>query len=938
MNDCIELKNVRVNNLKNISLNIPYNKFIVITGVSGSGKSSLAFDTLYAEGQRRYVESLSAYARQFLGRMRKPDFDYIKGLPPAIAVEQKVNTRNPRSTVGTSTEIYDYLRMLYARIGHTYSPVSGIEVKRHTSEDILKCIFSYSKGTKFVILSHLVVRAENTLERQLQIYLQQGFPRIYHNGEFVKIEDILENTDKINPNEVYILIDRLSVDDKPDTISRIVDSVETAFYEGNGSCTIVFVPSGIKYDFSDKFEADGISFEEPNDNMFSFNSPIGACPVCEGFGNIIGIDEKLVIPNPSLSVYDGCVQCWHGEKMEKWKDEFCIQASKDKFPIFEPYYKLTAKYKDWLWHGLPCQHNLELKDKVCIDSFFNMLKENQYKIQYRVMMSRYRGKTVCPECKGTRLKKEANYVKINGKSITNLVEMSIKNLRQWFDNLKLDPHETEISKRLLTEINNRLRFLSEVGLDYLTLNRPSNTLSGGESQRINLTTALGSSLVGSLYILDEPSIGLHSRDTYRLINVLRELQALGNTIIVVEHDEDIIKSADYLIDMGPDAGSNGGEVVYSGTPSELTKEDLQKYKKSHTLKYLFEVEKIPVPATRRSWNKSIIIKSAMMNNLKGFNAQIPLNVLTVVTGVSGSGKSSLIRGILYPALKRKLDEVAEIPGEFGGLEGDWNAIKHVEMVNQNPIGKSSRSNPVTYVKAFDEIRQLFADQPLAQQMGFTAQYFSFNAEGGRCETCKGTGVITVEMQFMADLELECDACHGKRFKHDVLDVMFNGKNIYDVLEMTVREAIDFFGKYGKDDIVRKLKPLDDVGLGYIKLGQSSSTLSGGENQRVKLAYFISQEKIEPTLFIFDEPTTGLHFHDIKKLLKAFDALIAHGHTVIVIEHNLDVAKCADYIIDLGPDGGDRGGELVFSGTPEKLIECKNSVTGHYLKEKLNIKN
>ena len=670
--------------------------------------------------------------------------------------------------------------------------------------------------------------------------------------------------------------------------------------------------------------------------MFSFNSPIGACPVCEGFGNIIGIDEKLVIPNPSLSVYDGCVQCWHGEKMEKWKDEFCIQASKDKFPIFEPYYKLTAKYKDWLWHGLPCQHNLELKDKVCIDSFFNMLKENQYKIQYRVMMSRYRGKTVCPECKGTRLKKEANYVKINGKSITNLVEMSIKNLRQWFDNLKLNPHETEISKRLLTEINNRLRFLSEVGLDYLTLNRPSNTLSGGESQRINLTTALGSSLVGSLYILDEPSIGLHSRDTFRLINVLRELQALGNTIIVVEHDEDIIKSADYLIDMGPDAGRNGGEVVYSGTPSELTKEDLQKYKKSHTLKYLFEVEKISVPATRRAWNKSIIIKSAMMNNLKGFNAQIPLNVLTVVTGVSGSGKSSLITGILYPALKRKLDEVAEIPGEFGGLEGDWNAIKHVEMVNQNPIGKSSRSNPVTYVKAFDEIRQLFADQPLAQQMGFTAQYFSFNAEGGRCETCKGTGVITVEMQFMADLELECDACHGKRFKHDVLDVMFNGKNIYDVLEMTVKEAIDFFGKYGKDDIVRKLKPLDDVGLGYIKLGQSSSTLSGGENQRVKLAYFISQEKIEPTLFIFDEPTTGLHFHDIKKLLKAFDALIAHGHTVIVIEHNLDVAKCADYIIDLGPDGGDRGGELVFSGTPEKLIECNNSVTGHYLKDKLTI--
>ena len=934
MADFIEIKNVRVNNLKNISINIPHNKFIVVTGVSGSGKSSLAFDTLYAEGQRRYVESLSAYARQFLGRMNKPDFDYIKGLPPAIAVEQKVNTRNPRSTVGTSTEIYDYLRMLYARIGRTYSPVSGVEVKRHTSEDILKCIFSFSRGTKFVILSRLHVNENNTLERQLQIYLQQGFSRIYHNGEFVNIEDAIAMADKIRPEDVYILIDRLSVDDSSDTISRINDSVETAFFEGDGSCRVVFVPSNITYDFSDKFEADGIRFEEPNDNMFSFNSPIGACPVCEGFGNIIGIDEKLVVPNPSLSVYDGCVQCWHGEKMEKWKDEFCLQAAKDKFPIFEPYYNLSSKHKEWLWHGLPCQQHLQPTERVCIDSFFQMLKDNQYKIQYRVMMSRYRGRTKCPACKGTRLKKESNYVKINGKSISNLVEMPVVSLKKWFDDLVLEPHETEISKRLMTEIKNRLRFLVDVGLGYLTLNRPSNSLSGGESQRINLTTALGSSLVGSLYILDEPSIGLHSKDTYKLIHVLKELQSLGNTVIVVEHDEDIIRAADYLIDLGPDAGTHGGEVVYQGVPSEIKNDEIDKYDKSYTVKYLFDIDKIPIPAKRRHWNKSIIVKGARMNNLKGIDVTFPLNVLNVVTGVSGSGKSSLVRGILYPALKRKLDEVAELPGEYASLEGDWADISHVEMVNQNPIGKSSRSNPVTYVKAFDEIRQLFAEQPLAQQMGFTAQYFSFNTDGGRCETCKGTGVITVEMQFMADLELQCDACHGKRFKSDVLDVRFCGKNIYDVLEMTVKEAIDFFAQNGQETIARKLKPLDDVGLGYVKLGQSSSTLSGGENQRVKLAYFLGQEKCDPTLFIFDEPTTGLHFHDIKKLLKAFDALIMHGHSVIVIEHNLDVAKCADYIIDLGPGGGDKGGHLVFTGTPEDIVKCKESVTGEYLKKKM----
>jgi len=938
MENYIELKNVRVNNLKNVCVNIPHGKLVVITGVSGSGKSSLAFDTLYAEGQRRYVESLSAYARQFLGRMNKPDFDFIKNLPPAIAVEQKVNTKNPRSTVGTSTEIYDYLRMLFARIGRTFSPISGNEVKRHTAEDVLSCISSFSQGTRFVILAKMQNGKAHDLERQLQIYLQQGYSRIYHNCAFEKIEDVLANAEsnpeslrRYNPDDMYILIDRLSVDSSQDTISRVNDSLETAFYEGNGACRLVFMPSNITYDFSDRFEADGMAFEEPNDNMFSFNSPAGACPVCEGFGSIIGIDEKLVVPNTAMSVYDGCVQCWHGEKMGMWRKEFCIRAEKDGFPVFEPYYSLSAEHKGWLWHGLPSDRRRPNGDRVCIDSFFQMVKENQYKIQYRVMMSRYRGRTTCPSCGGGRLKKEAGYVKVGGKSIANLVEMPVSELIKWFEALRLSEADAKVARRLLAEISSRLRFLSDVGLGYLTLNRASNTLSGGESQRINLTTALGSSLVGSLYILDEPSIGLHSRDTFRLIGVLRELCSIGNTVVVVEHDEDIIRAADYLIDMGSDAGRAGGEVVFEGAPADIAKACAER---SHTVAYLSGADRIPVPDSRRTWNKSVIVRGARMNNLRGIDVEFPLNALTVVTGVSGSGKSSLVRGILYPALKRKLDEAADAPGEFTALEGDWQSVAHVEMVSQSPIGKSSRSNPATYVKAYDDIRQLMAEQPLAQQMGFTPQYFSFNADGGRCEVCKGAGTISVEMQFMADLELECDACHGQRFKKDILDVRYNGKNINDMLDMTVSEAIEFFARGGQKAIAAKLRPLEDVGLGYVKLGQSSSTLSGGESQRVKLAYFLGQEKCAPTLFIFDEPTTGLHFHDIKKLLEAFDALVKHGHSVIVIEHNLDVIKCADHVIDLGPDGGDRGGELVFAGTPDELAKCGRSFTGQYLKAKL----
>ena len=908
----ISIKGARVNNLKNIDVDIPRNKLVVITGLSGSGKSSLAFDTLYAEGQRRYVESLSAYARQFLGRMSKPECDFIKGIPPAIAIEQKVISRNPRSTVGTSTEIYEYLRLLFARVGKTYSPVSGQLVKKDSPEDIVNCMLSYPKGTRYTVLTPILPREGRTPAEQIEMDMKQGFTRLEVNGETIRIEEYTYNPQ----DTIYLLVDRMSSDSTKDAMSRLTDSAETAMFEGDGVCLLRFyLPDGTTrlHSFSTKFEADGIHFEEPTDQMFSFNSPVGACPTCEGFGKIIGIDEHLVIPNRALSVYDGAVLCWRGEKMGEWLTEFLREAPAHDFPIFTPYYELTQAQKDYLWHGP--------REKVCIDSFFKMLEENQYKIQYRVMLARYRGKTVCPTCHGSRLKKEADYVKVGGCNISELVEMPIYQLQEFFRNLQLDEHDTAIAQRLLNEINNRLNFLQDVGLGYLTLNRLSNTLSGGESQRINLATSLGSSLVGSLYILDEPSIGLHSRDTHRLIKVLRQLQQLGNTVVVVEHDEEIIRAADYIIDIGPKAGRLGGEIVYQGDLK-----DLKKGSNSYTVKYLLGEETISLPVSHRPWNNYIGIKGARENNLKGIDVRFPLNVMTVVTGVSGSGKSTLVRDVFYKALKREYSEASDRPGEFISLEGDF--------VDQNPIGKSSRSNPVTYVKAYDEIRKLFADQPLAKQMGYTAGYFSFNTEGGRCEECKGEGTVTVEMQFMADLVLECESCHGKRFKTDTLEVKFEGKNIYDILEMTVNQAIEFFTEHGQKKIVKKLLPLQDVGLGYIKLGQSSSTLSGGENQRVKLAYFLSIEKSQPTIFVFDEPTTGLHFHDIKKLLEAFDALISRGHTIVIIEHNMDVIKCADYVIDLGPEGGDKGGNLVIAGTPEEVAQCAASYTGQYLKEKM----
>ena len=945
--ESIKIKGARVNNLKNIDVEIPRDKLIVVTGVSGSGKSSLAFDTLYAEGQRRYVESLSSYARQFLGRMGKPECDYIKGIPPAIAIEQKVSSRNPRSTVGTSTEIYEYMRMLFARVGRTYSPVSGEEVKKQGVEDVIRCAASYTPGTRFVVLAPMHLCKENgtaDVRECLKKYLQQGFVRIEADGQITTIEEYLAAEGNASSTEVYLVIDRLSVRDDNDSISRLTDSVETAFYEGGGEMMLRFLPAGILHRFNSRFEADGIVFQEPTDQLFAFNSPLGACPECEGFGRIMGIDERLVIPNSALSLYEGCVQCWRGEKMSEWKTWFIRFNSERGFPIHKPYYELTQAEKDWLWHGKPSDKALsewtlfpeeQEWGLISIDAFFEMLKAGQYKIQNRVMLSRYRGKTTCPKCLGRRLKPEANYVRLAGHTISELVEWPISKLAEWFakDLTKdLTENEQNIAMRLLVEIRSRLQFLMDVGLPYLTLNRLSNSLSGGESQRINLATSLGSALVGSLYILDEPSIGLHSRDTERLIKVLLQLRDLGNTVIVVEHDEDIMRAADWIIDVGPEAGRLGGRIVYNGTltahRSPLTEI------KSHTLDFLSGKDSILVPEGRRKWNRYIEIRGARANNLKGIDVRLPLNVMTCVTGVSGSGKSSLVRDILFNAIKRNLDEVGERPGEFAALEGDTNAIQAIEFVDQNPIGKSSRSNPVTYVKAWDEIRKLFAQQALSQQMGFTAAYFSFNASGGRCEECNGEGTVTVEMQFMADLVLECESCHGKRFKQEILEVRFHEKNVYDILDMTINQAIEFFTEWNENKIVKLLKPLQDVGLGYIKLGQSSSTLSGGENQRVKLAYYLGMDKHVPTMFIFDEPTTGLHFHDIKKLLASFDALLKKGHTLVIIEHNLDVIKCADHVLDIGPEGGEKGGNLVASGTPEEIVQCKQSYTGRFLKEKL----
>ncbi|MCR5779889.1 MAG: excinuclease ABC subunit UvrA [Bacteroidaceae bacterium] len=953
MEDSIHIEKARVNNLKNITLDIPRNKLVVITGLSGSGKSSLAFDTLYAEGQRRYVESLNAYARQFLGRMSKPECDYISGIPPAIAIEQKVISRNPRSTVGTSTEIYEYMRLLYARIGRTYSPISGQEVKKHTTEDVIQTMLSYTPGTRFLVLCPLRITEGRTLEEQLRAYLQEGYTRLDVDGETTRIEEYLPNAAQAS-QRVLLLIDRLSANDEKETISRLTDSTETAFYEGGGEMMLRFLPAGIEHTFSMRFEADGMTFEEPSDQLFAFNSPMGACPTCEGWGNVQGIDPHLVIPDSSKSVYEGCVQCWRGDKLNEWKTEFIRQAERINFPIFKPYYELTQEEKNLLWHGrFP---NLSLEERwehgdVCIDVFFDYLREGRYKIQNRVMLARYTGKTECPDCHGTRLRAEARYVKIAGRAITDLVDLPITELMKWVKELhtSLAPHEYQVAKRLLTEIESRLQFLLDVGLGYLTLGRRSNSLSGGESQRINLATSLGSALVGSLYILDEPSIGLHSRDNARLIQVLRQLVDLGNTVIVVEHDEEIIRAADYIIDIGPEAGRLGGEVVWQGCPppNNLSNSDIptESIQRSHTLQWLQGLDTLEndpshplgkgkIGRIRRPWNRFITIKGARANNLRGIDVKFPLNIMTCVTGVSGSGKSTLVRDIFYRAMKRQLDEVADRPGEFTSLEGDVDAIKAVEFVDQNPIGKSSRSNPVIYVKAYDEIRRLFAEQPLAKQMGFTASHFSFNTEGGRCEECKGEGTVTIEMQFMADLVLECESCHGQRFKNDILDVRFHGQNINDVLNMTVNQAMEFFTEHGEKKIVRRLKPLQDVGLGYIKLGQSSSTLSGGENQRVKLAYYIGMEKQMPTLFIFDEPTTGLHFHDIRRLLTSFDALIERGHTILVIEHNLDVIKMADHIIDLGPEGGAEGGNLVVVGTPEEVAACGESYTGKFLKDKL----
>ncbi len=954
----IIIKNARVHNLKNLSVAIPRNEFVVITGLSGSGKSSLAFDTLYAEGQRRYVESLSSYARQFIGKMNKPEVDYIKGISPAIAIEQKVNTRNPRSTVGTSTEIYDYLKLLFARVGKTFSPLSGGLVKRHTVTDVINYINAFPLETKVMLFAPVKFKQSRTVVFELNVLLQKGFSRVRYNGEVKRIEEVIESlsvtkndsgsstvkSKKVKNKEpekiqadISILVDRFVVNaSDEDNVSRIGDSVQTAFYEGEGECIVEIIPDdpaklktniSSEQRFSNRFELDGIQFEEPSVHLFSFNNPFGACKTCEGFGSVIGIDKDLVIPDKSLSVFEGAIACWRGEKMKEWNDQLAMAAYKFDFPVHRPYYDLTSEEKKLLWTGNKYFNGL--------NKFFKHIEEQTYKIQYRVMLSRYRGKTICPDCSGTRLRNDANFVKINTVSITDIVLMPVQESLKFFKNLELAPYEKEIARRLMVEITNRLQFLENVGLGYLTLNRLSNTLSGGESQRINLATSLGSSLVGSLYILDEPSIGLHPRDTARLITVLQSLKKLGNTVIVVEHDEEVMRAADQLIDIGPMAGSHGGELIFQGKFEDIVHEE-----KSLTARYLNGRERIEVPVVRRKWNEFIELQGTRENNLKNIDVKFPLGVMTVVTGVSGSGKTSLVKRVLYPALKKMFGGYGEQTGLFDKLTGDVNKVSSIELVDQNPIGKSSRSNPVTYVKAYDEIRALYAEQPLSKARGYKPSHFSFNVEGGRCELCEGEGVITIEMQFMADIDLICEECNGKRFKQEVLEILYNDKNISDVLNLTIDEAIEFFTPFEKKNhstenrITTKLQPLAEVGLGYVRLGQSSSTLSGGEAQRIKLASFLSKGHAhDHTLFVFDEPTTGLHFHDIKKLLHAFNALIAQGNTVLIIEHNSEIIKCADWVIDLGPEGGDAGGNIVFEGVPEDLIACKESYTGVSLKGK-----
>lgn len=936
----INIKGARVNNLKNIDLNLPLNRFTVVTGVSGSGKSSLAFDTLYAEGQRRYVESLSAYARQFLGRMPKPECDYIKGLPPAIAIEQKVTSRNPRSTVGTSTEIYDYLRMLFAKAGHTFSPVSGTEVKKETIDEIADKLLSYPSGTRMAILSDIHLPEGRSMKTQLEIFMKEGFSRVEREGKFLNIADLMDEEDC--SRDLRLLIDRVSIpqaDDEQalkDSRTRISDSLETAYFEGRDTAVVLVFNEEItqpeELQFSNAFSADGITFREPTEQMFNFNNPYGACPTCEGFGKVTGVSEDLVVPDKTKSIMEDAVACWRGEKMSECKRDFIREAKKKNFPIFAPYSTLTKEQLEYLWKGEGKWYG--------IDGFFKWVDEQQYKIQYRVMKARYRGKSVCPDCGGARLCKDAQYVKVGGKSISELTNMPIEKLSEWFDKLVLSEQDAKIASRLLTEIRSRLTFLKEVGLGYLTLDRMSNTLSGGESQRINLATSLGSSLVGSLYILDEPSIGLHSRDTHRLIDVLKKLRDIGNTVVVVEHDEEIMLAADDIVDIGPNAGRNGGDVIFQGNLEQTLSNPTAETNGSYTVDYLRGDRKIPVPRLRRPWKDKIEIKGATENNLKNIDVEIPLGVMTMVTGVSGSGKSTLIKEILYKGVSRKLGVTGETPGKHRELTGDIERIGAIEFVDQNPIGTSTRSNPATYLKAFDEIRKLMSEQPLAKQMRYTPGYFSFNSEGGRCEECKGEGKLTIPMQFMADIQVDCDACGGKRYKKDVLDVTYRGKNINDFLDMTVNQAIEFLSEQpGSQEkrIIARLKPLQDVGLGYIKLGQSSSTLSGGENQRVKLAYFIAKEYQPHTLFIFDEPTTGLHFHDIQLLLKSLNRLIEEGHTVVVIEHNMDMIKCADHIIDIGPEGGDEGGRIVVSGTPEEVTACPESYTGAFLKEKIKNK-